>query len=330
MVYTTVTNRFCFQVKRKLYKEYVESVRRLVKKVFPTITEAENVASVNLYMWLCLTTNLLVERNIVQLKSEMIKRFPIPHLSYLVTLAVLFTKSDLMAQLILQCSCEVRNSKGYILLLLADMMTQLQKNPGVNRLSLIVQTLLDIGARSDTRNDSGKTIVDKYSRGSLRKLFRSLLDNLVLFAKLKADPTTDLNEEVCGWTDHLACKFLKEREILSSVKVTDGFSLADIFEQEKKPAYLLDEELVAKLEQKLEEDMPKLKEKFPICAPILLDVSQLSKSSRYFLMNSAVASFSSAVRKEEYQTLPHVVRFEIMKYLSNEDLEKFVDSGKDN
>lgn len=189
-----------------------------------------------------------------------------------------------------------------------------------------VRRLMECGASLHIKNIYGEFATDVCVRRNNRKLFRQLLQYLLLEAR--DDSPSRVNEAVCARTDHLVCRYHKETELMYTVKVTRDFTLLDILVQISKPAYLFDPEVVAGLERMFKEDMPWLKEMFPIFALDLQDYFEMGKTSRYYLRKASVASFSSKVRKEEVQMIPLHLRYVIVEYLSNQDMQMFVESGK--
>lgn len=192
----------------------------------------------------------------------------------------------------------------------------------------VCEKLLENGACIDAKNDKGKTPYDlcrNDNNNGEKVIVKIALEKHIV--KLK---TAGFTVDIILNADSDVLKGFKtecviELDKMKVTKINNSFSLNIVFLNVKNPWYLKNSDTFKKLEEKL--NCEQLFKDFPLYGHILRNTFKKTKQ-KFDLLEAAFSSFDSKKRKQIWSMkLPDLVKFEILYYLSNDDLRNFVESG---
>lgn len=190
----------------------------------------------------------------------------------------------------------------------------------------VCEKLLENGACIDAKNNKGKTPYDlclgDYSNVE-KVIIKIALEKHIV--KLKtAGFTVDISLNAdSDLPKGFKTECVHELDKMKVTKINNSFSLNIVFLNEKNPWYLKNADTFKKLEEKL--NCKQLFKDFPLYGHILRNTFKKTKQ-KFDLLEAAFSSFDSEKRKQ-ICSVPDLIKFEILYYLSNDDLRNFVESG---
>lgn len=192
----------------------------------------------------------------------------------------------------------------------------------------VCEKLLENGACVDTKNDRGETPydlcqIDVNDEGG--RTIKAALEKHIV--KLKtAGFTVDISLNAdSDLLKGLKAECVKELDKIKVTKINNSFSLNVVFTNVKNPWYLKNSDMLKNLEEKL--NCVELLKDFPLYGHILRNTFKKTKQT-FNLLDAAFTSFNSDKRKQVWSMkLPDLVKLKILFYLSNDDLQNFLESG---
>lgn len=180
----------------------------------------------------------------------------------------------------------------------------------------IVEYLLNEGALTYVDDKLGHTPLSMFNPA-----VEPIFNNYSLKENLAGLPSEDTENRSLSREEEASC--LEELDRLRLTYIHDNFCLFEILSSFQNPTYLFNEQVVQSIERAFSSN---LLNNFPNYRGILKSTYARSKKSKCYLIRQALKSIFVETRRKCFRSLPVVVWLQVLKYLSREDLENFIES----